>query len=1822
MSPLLRPLRTVLLASVSTTCLTTAALADCSPAIPNTGDYVTCSGTTPLNNSGTLSSVQMDQGTLTNSGTITYDAVMSGSNAAFTNQTGGLVGGNALFSGIGGTGINEYGATINGYFVSLGGASLENRGTVGGQIVSFGMQAYSVENYGWASSIQADVTGAQATITNRLGGVISAPSGVEGIKVTVNNGGSAVVVNDGSVTGDTTRIAGSGTASFSNSGTITATGDGFSSGITGVIANSGTIQGTGVGVDAWGTTSLTNSGQIIGGTDGFSSVDQVMGQPSTAQIANSGTISGAGRGVFAVGGLSLTNQSGGTVSGSSFGIAQQGVGSVVIDNQSGGTISSSSGTAIYTEADGASITNGGTISGNPGPGGFAVNTMGAGSTFANLSGGVVNGGVGLFGDNSQFSNAAGGTINGDVQTGRLPTFANAGTITGRFYADSRTYGAPAVGDTTVNNQVGGSIGNGVVVLADSGNIGIANRGQIATSDQRNAAVYVSSWNGVATTIANGNGGVIDGSAAQNGQGVLIAANSGAATVLNQGTIAGQTYGVWHLSTSDFTLSNSGTISSITQAGVSSDAVNTNVTNSGRIDGGVGTGVEASGVLTLNNQVGGTITGAAASVLSTGPGSSIQNSGALVGAVKLQASSGSLTNTSTGTITADNGVEVFRGSVQNQGSIAGVNKGVELQISGSLTNSGTIASTGAFSNGILATSDGTAGASLAITNQSGGTISGIGAGIRQLGTPDQGVTITNNSGATIRATSDNGAGVLVEANGAHVTNAGTIQGVGAHAAGVVLNGTGIHLTNSGTISGFMGVALGIGNDLTNSGTINGVVSSGAGSTIDNSGTINGNVVATPGTTLNSSGSINGNVIMGGDATLSGTVSGNVSNSGQATIADGTTLTAQTFTNANTAALTIGAGATLRGTGASIHNYGTVNSSGTISDATDINNYATGVYNVSGTFTAPLVTNSGTFTLTGDLAGPIARFTQSGTGTLSVGPYAFSGLGNFSNASSSTSAVTIDAGGSMAGSGTFSTTAGTVTNAGTMTFGSYSIGSGASFFSTTGTVNALNSFSNAGTASFGSYTVGAGATFQSTGTAAVSGTFTNNGTAALQGTFIGNVANAGTLTAPGNLTLNGSLTQSGTGSFGIGAFAVTGLSNLTTTSASANAVTVQSGGSLTGSGTLNTSAGTIRNAGTLSFNRYTIGANSSFASTGTVNATTSFTNAGTMALQGTFNSDLTNTGQLGATGNLALNGSLSQSGTGRFSVADKAVSGLTNLTNASSNAGAVVVAQGGSLSGSGALSTTAGQVTNAGTLTFPTISIGAGATFANLGTVNAATSFTNAGTAVMSGTVNGTVATSGTFNVLGTLNVNGDFTQTGAGTLVLHGDNQLNHDTMNISGRATIGGTLSFPVANYAMVPRYGLSVWRNVVTAAGGIDATGLAISTGIPSFTVSELWNADHTALSLEFVGQTGLRLPVTSWNAASIDRSVFQTKYSTAAAGRELDFWVGLGSSTSDRPLDMVSGEGTIDALEAGHTAQRAFLAAGADRARNAIQQSGPSVSLWTGGFGGRNTLPAGGALNSFGFGASVGGSVGGVTVTTDSGLAFGVYGANEQTSWNAAGTGTSGKLKGNHIGAFVSYHTEDGFYVLGAAGYGKLTGQVNRDIPNVGPSGQRQYAHLKGDTFGGKVEAGKRITLDNGIGITPHVGIETEHTRYRNTSEVAVAGPGTYGLDYSRMKSTSVRGEIGVRVDRKIQLGKDSSVTPWAGVSLQHEFNPGRKAQAAFQMFPDAPFAVRGVSARRNAVRVEGGASWQMTKNTSLELWGGSTLGGKHNRDLSGGAALQIKF
>ena len=40
-----------------------------------------------------------------------------------------------------------------------------------------------------------------------------------------------------------------------------------------------------------------------------------------------------------------------------------------------------------------------------------------------------------------------------------------------------------------------------------------------------------------------------------------------------------------------------------------------------------------------------------------------------------------------------------------------------------------------------------------------------------------------------------------------------------------------------------------------------------------------------------------------------------------------LPAPTVFNANTAALTIGAGATLRGTGASIHNYGTVNSSGT-------------------------------------------------------------------------------------------------------------------------------------------------------------------------------------------------------------------------------------------------------------------------------------------------------------------------------------------------------------------------------------------------------------------------------------------------------------------------------------------------------------------------------------------------------------------------------------------------------------------------------------------------------------------------------------------------------------------------------------------------------------------------------------------------------------------------------------------------------------------------------------------------------------------------------
>jgi uncharacterized protein with beta-barrel porin domain len=437
------------------------------------------------------------------------------------------------------------------------------------------------------------------------------------------------------------------------------------------------------------------------------------------------------------------------------------------------------------------------------------------------------------------------------------------------------------------------------------------------------------------------------------------------------------------------------------------------------------------------------------------------------------------------------------NVTNKGLIKGDNYGVFLGSLGTVTNSGSITAT--HGAGVYLSAGGT------IINQAGGAITGFGLG--------NGVYITGSAGTVTNAgtisASNAGfyAGVSMNAGGS-VTNqaGGVITGFGN---GVYITGAAGTVTNAGTISAsnvglYIGVSLGAGGSVNNQagGVITGYgigvrVIGGAG-TVTNAGTITG---------------INGNAVYlidGGSVTnlASGVITGFLGVSIR--------VGAGTVTNAGTITGTSGAGVYLN------HGGSVTNLAGGV-----ITGYGIGVRVIGG---ASTVTNAGTIRVTGANA---------------YGVYLGPGGGS----------VTNRAGGVISGTryGVFIRTAGTVTNAGTITGGTNSV-----FFASSGGANVL--------------TLQTGSVLNGTARGSTTGGATNALILQGAGTANNNFLNFNTLDVQGSgVWALGGTSTIGTGTVDSGTLAVTG--NLTLT----DRLTVNAGGTLGGTGTLATTNGVFINSG---------------------------------------------------------------------------------------------------------------------------------------------------------------------------------------------------------------------------------------------------------------------------------------------------------------------------------------------------------------------------------------------------------------------------------------------------------------------------------------------------------------------------------------------------------------------------------------------------------------------------------------------------------------------
>ncbi|WP_162560851.1 autotransporter outer membrane beta-barrel domain-containing protein [Methylobacterium durans] len=835
--------------------------ADCQPAVPASGQTVTCTGTQTggfvapagatgvivnIQSGATVSGSQQTSGgnnpgnstvrvngtsTVNNAGTITNTAPVNRDNFGVNLYGSGITLNNsgtiALTSPAGSTTLRIYGA-----FTSVQGqpanTTFDNLA-----IVNSGTIRVEQNGNGIARGIYAGETIGALTVSNTATGLISA---TRGTTATASTSAVAAIDSDDNVKSVTVNNAAGGriTAAGANTQAIRGRASSF------VINNSGAITST---------DTTAGSAAIALYADDFA-------QRYTSTITNTatGVITGDVRNT------DVDNQNAASP----------------IDNRRSGTIANAgtiNGNLIFGHGD-QTITNTGRISGT--------------ITFLDVAtAGAVAGSV------NTINLGTGSSIGGDITARGLGTNAinlsGTGTLTGTvtgFTSLTQTAGAWTLGGGSTQNLSGNlTVAGGTLTLAAGSTQNVGGRIQVTGSG---AQLTVNTTITDKTVLLSGSNTTVVNNGTLTGTGAAGRAN-------NAGT---RVYGVLADSSSgdiaNVAVVNNGTIG-VTENGVGisrgvyagEDIASMTLTNNGRISAtrsATSTGTAAVAAvdsdddvvaLTVTNRTGGQITGTgtgARAVQGRARSYTLVNEGTITGPAGGQAiviygaGNASLTNAASGTITGDvrlvdadsaNPTNNRRNSTTlNAGRIAG---NVVLGAgSHTLTNTGTI--TGGITLNDVAASVNTV--NLGAGSVIGGAITAQGRGTNALNLSGTGTLASNVVGFTS----------LSQAGGAYTLAAGTTQtfsgGASVTSGSLTVNATLNAATRVGA-AGTLGGTGTIGGNLTNAGT----VAPGSAAAPTGTLTVTGTYVQAAGGTLQSAIAPAGQaarLAVSGTATLDGTV----------------------------------------------------------------------------------------------------------------------------------------------------------------------------------------------------------------------------------------------------------------------------------------------------------------------------------------------------------------------------------------------------------------------------------------------------------------------------------------------------------------------------------------------------------------------------------------------------------------------------------------------------------------------------------------------------------------------------------------------------------------------------------------------------------------------------------------------------------------------------------------------------------------------------------------------------------------------------------------
>ncbi len=526
-----------------------------------------------------------------------------------------------------------------------------------------------------------------------------------------------------------------------------------------------------------------------------------------------------------------------------------------------------------------------------------------------------------------------------------------------------------------------------------------------------------------------------------------------------------------------------------------------------------------------------------------------------------------------------------------------------------------------------------------------------------------------------------------------------------------------------------------------------------------------------------------------------------------------------------------------------------------------------------------------------------------------------------------------------------------------------------------------------------------------------------------------------------------------------------------------------------------------------------------------------------------------------------------------------------------------------------------IVNAGTL-----SVNGSIASSSLTTVNAS------GTLGGTGLVGDTRIDGGTLapgNSIGTLHVQGNLVFTSAAQYMIEVD-PAGADRTNVTGTARLDNA----AVHATFAPGSYITRQYTILNAAGGVIGTfGNQVNTNLPTNFTSKLsydTNNVYLDLTLNFVppGPTpGPNYTPLNVNQAEVANAL--TGYFNRNGGIPLVF-----GALTPSGLSQVSGESATSLQQTSMQAMNLFLGVMTDATIAGRSGSAPAPAptafadealayaprdafgmvtkavprapafaarwnVWTAGFGGSQTTDGSIAqgsntTTSRSYGFAVGADYLWAPQTV---VGFALAGGGTTFSVANAGTGSSDMFQ---AGAYVR-HTTGSAYVSAAAAYGWQDVTTDRTVTAAGFD--RLRARFHANTFSGRIELGSRFAWPemNGIGVTPYAGLQMTVLDLPAYAESLAAGAGNFALTYAARTVTAPRTELGLRSDKAFAL--DGALLTLRGrAAWAHDTNTERSAQATFQTLPGASFVVNGAAASRNTALTSASAEVTWLNGFSL--------------------------